>query len=166
ARGQVGRLRRANAPMSALRCGLLRPDAAAAIATLATSAHRLDAPAFIEETVMKFLPVLVLAVTTAASAAAGAATVISTQAAQERRDQNFDQALARYRATHGTPEGQAMAGESRNENARQKTHHAAQSVRGFTHRQAEKVRDFGARENARYGTHVKPTMEHEDGVHK
>ena len=115
---------------------------------------------------MKFLPVLVLAVTAAASAAAGADTVISTQAAQERRDQNVDQALARYRATHGTAEGQAMAGEPRDENARQKTHHAAQSVRGFTHRQAEKVRDFGARENARYGTHVKPTAEHEDGVHK
>ena len=110
--------------------------------------------------------VLVLAVTAAASAASSADTVISTQAAQERRDQNFDQALARYRATHGTAEGQAMAGEPRHENARQKTHHAAQSVRGFTHRQAEKVRDFGTRQNARYGTHVKPTPEHEDGVHK
>ncbi len=115
---------------------------------------------------MKFLPVLVLAVTAAASAAAGADTVISSQAAQERRDQNFDQALARYRATHGTPEGQAMSGQPGDESAREKTHHAAQKVRKFTHRQAEKVREFGARENAKYGTHTKPTPEREDGVHK
>lgn len=115
---------------------------------------------------MKFLPTLVLVVTAAASAAAGAETVISRQAAQERRDRNVDDALARYRATHGTTDGQAMASEPRHEGVRDKTHRAAQSVRGFTHRQAEKARDFGARQNAKYGTDTKPNTDPQDGVHK
>jgi hypothetical protein len=123
---------------------------------------------------MKFLPTLVLVVTAAASAAAVADTVLSPQAAQERRDRNFDDALARYRATHDNVGDQAMAGhptarERTHEAAdtvRGKTHRAAQSVRHFTHRQAEKARDFGDRQNARYGTTTKPTTEPEDGVHK
>jgi hypothetical protein len=117
---------------------------------------------------MKFLPVLVLAVTAVASAAAGAETVITSQAAQERRDRNVDEALARYRATHGTADNQSMAGHStmNGDSAREKGHHAAQSVRKFTHREAEKVRHFGARQNARYGTTAKPRTEPEDGVHK
>ncbi len=122
---------------------------------------------------MKFLPTLVLVVTAAASAAAGAETVISSQAAQERRDRNFDEALTRYRAEHGTT-NQAMTGHEtareRTHDAadtvRDKTHRAAQSVRGFTHRQAEKARDFGDRQNARYGTNTKPNTDPEDGVHR
>lgn len=117
---------------------------------------------------MKFLPVLVLAVTAVASAAAGADTIISSQAAQERRDRNVDEALTHYRATHGTSNSQAMAGGEtmKGDSVRDKSHHAAQSVRKFTHREAEKVRKFGARQNARYGTDAKPRAEPEDGVHK
>lgn len=117
---------------------------------------------------MKFLPVLVLAVTAVASAAAGAETIISSQAAQERRDQNFDQALARYRAAHGTSNTQAIAGgeTTHSDTVRGKSHEAAQSVRKFTHREAEKMRHFGARQNARYGTEAKPRTEPEDGVRK
>jgi hypothetical protein len=122
---------------------------------------------------MKFLPTLVLVVTAAASVAAGAETVISSEAAQERRDRNVDEALTRYRATHDSSD-QAMAGhktarERTHEAAdtvRDKTHRAAQSVRGFTHRQAEKARDFSARQNARYGADTKPNTAPEDGVHK
>ena len=115
---------------------------------------------------MKFLPAFVLVVTAAASVAAGAETVISNQAAQERRDRNVDEALTRYRAVHGTPDGTAMASEPREDSVRDKTHRAAQSVRGFTHRQAEKARDFGARQNAKYGTDTKPNTDPVDGVHK
>jgi hypothetical protein len=124
------------------------------------------------ETVMKFLPTLVLALTAAACAAAGAETVISTQAAQERRDRNVDEALARYRATHGSGDDHTASGrETTRERAheaadtvRGKTHRAAKSVRGFTHRQAEKARDFGDRQNAKFGTDGKPATE--DGVRK
>ncbi len=118
---------------------------------------------------MKFLPTLVLVVAAAASAAAGAETVISSQAAQARRDRNVDEALASYRATHGNAQGQAMSGSDTAPGAdtvRGKTHRAANSVRGFTHRQAEKARDFGARQNARYGTHTTPNTDPTDGVHK
>ena len=113
---------------------------------------------------MKFLPALVLAVTAVASAAAGAETVISSQDAQARRDRNVDEALARYRATHGTPDGQAAA--PRQDGVRAKTHRAADSVRGFTHRQAEKARDFSARQNAKHGSSTQPNTNPEDGVQR
>ena len=159
-----------------MQCGQFLPGRKGAVATLCGQAHRLYEPAFIyslPETVMKLLPTLVLVVIAAASAAAGAETVLSVQAAQERRERNVDDALVRYRATHGTSEeavtGKETARERTHEAAetvRGKTHRAAQTVRGFTHRQAEKARDFGDRQNARYGTNTKPTTEPEDGVHK
>jgi len=107
---------------------------------------------------MKFLPTFVLVVT----------------AAQERRERNVDEALTRYRATHGTPDSQTMSGPETTrervhgaaDTVRDETHRAAKSVRGFTHRQAEKARDFGDRQNARYGTNTKPNTDPQDGVHK
>lgn len=99
---------------------------------------------------MKLLPMLVLAITAAASCAAGAATYGSDQ---ERRDQNREEALSKWRATHGgessTTNG-SPDGASLGERTREATHRSAQGVRNFTHRQADKARNFGDRQNRKY----------------
>jgi hypothetical protein len=112
---------------------------------------------------MKLLPVLVLAITAAASCAAGAATYGSDQ---ERRDQNREEALSKWRATHGD-EGSMAEGslnhESLGERTRETTHRTAQGVRHFTHRQAERARNFGDRQNRKYGKKTGETNTSPDG---
>lgn len=152
------------------------PAASFALATLSGSALRFDAPAFIHSlpgTVMKILPTLVLVLTAAATCAAGAETSFSSQADQERRDRNREEALEHYRAANGTADDRAAPRETLRERThdtaetvRAKTHRTAQSVRHFTHRQAEKARDFSDRQNARYGMDTKPNTAPEDGVHR
>lgn len=100
---------------------------------------------------MKLLPTLVLAITAAASFAAGAATYGSDQ---DRRDQNREEALSKWRASHGGASSMASGSPDRaslGERTREATHRSAQGVRHFTHRQAEKARNFGDRQNRRYG---------------
>ena len=115
---------------------------------------------------MNILPKLALTLVALASGAAGAATVYSSQADQERRDRNREEALAAYHASPGSMDERTTDSDHRT--LREKTHHAAQetrakthktaqTVRGFTHRQAEKVRDFTDRENAKYGASEKNT---------
>lgn len=102
---------------------------------------------------MKLLTTLVLAITVATSCAAGAATYGSDQ---ERRDQNREEALSKWRATHGGESESSMANgpsdrASLGERTRDATHRSAQGVRNFTHRQADKARNFGDRQNRKYG---------------
>ena len=101
---------------------------------------------------MKFLPALVLAVTAAASAAAGAATYGSDQ---ERRDQNREEALSKWRADHRDL-ASSGSGMNRKSTVREKAHRGANSVRGFTHRQAEKARRFSERQDRKYGKQHAP----------
>ncbi len=99
---------------------------------------------------MKLLPTLVLALTAAASCAVSAATYGSDQ---ERRDQNREEALTKWRADHGDLASRSSAAaprESLRERTREKTHKAAQGTRHFTHRQAEKVRNFGDRQDRKF----------------
>ncbi|MEO7056685.1 MAG: hypothetical protein ABI281_08415 [Caldimonas sp.] len=112
---------------------------------------------------MKLLPTLVLALTATASFAAGAATYSSDQ---ERRDQNREEALTKWRSTHGgeatmhngSPYHASMA-----DRARETTHRSAQGVRHFTHRQAEKARNFGDRQNRKYGKRTGETNTSPEG---
>lgn len=112
----------------------------------------------------KILPTFVLALTAATSGVALAETNYSTQANQERRDRNREEALASYRAANGTTDARGNKRDSTArekthaaaETVRDKTHRSAQAVRGFTHRQAEKARKFSDRQNARFGTNTKP----------
>jgi len=103
---------------------------------------------------MKLLSTLVIVAAALASGAAGAAQYGSDQ---ERRDQNREEALARWRADHGTAADSSGRLADERTSLREKTKEGARSVRNFTHRQAEKARDFSARQDRRYGTHHSTT---------
>ncbi len=112
---------------------------------------------------MKLLPTLVLAFTAAASFAAGAANYGSDQ---ERRDQNREEALSKWRATHGGESSMHNGSPRRTslgERTRETTHRSAQGVRHFTHRQAEKARNFGDRQNRKYGKKTRETNTSPEG---
>ncbi len=106
---------------------------------------------------MKLLPTLVLAFAAAACGAAGAASYNSDQ---DRRDQNREEALSKWRAQHGdlAAADNGMRRSSMRAKAhhgasavREETHEGARAVRKFTHRQAEKARNFSERQDRRYG---------------
>ena len=101
---------------------------------------------------MKLLPTLVLALVATASGVAGAATYGSDQ---DRRDQNREEALSKWRASHGNLASSSSYSSTdsgmRRSSVREKTREGAASVRNFTHRQAEKARRFSERQDRRMG---------------
>lgn len=104
---------------------------------------------------MKFLSTLVLVLTAAASGMAGAATYNSDQ---DRRDQNREEALSKWRADHGELAASSSSTDSRTRGSslREKTREGAASVRNFTHRQAETARRFSERQDRRMGKQHAP----------
>lgn len=92
---------------------------------------------------MKILLSLVLAATAAVSGVAHAAQYSSDA---DRRSQNRDEALTKWRAANGQP---ADRQPTQPATLRERGREGAQSAKGFTQRQAEKVRNFGERQDRR-----------------
>ena len=110
---------------------------------------------------MKLLPTLVLALTAAASGMAGAATHRSDQ---DRRDENREQALSKWRADHGElASSSSTSNGMQRSSLREKTREGASSVRNFTHRQAEKARRFSERQDRRLGKEHAPVNTSPEG---
>ena len=100
---------------------------------------------------MKVTAAIALTLGLALSGVAGAATYGSDK---ERRDQNREEALAKWRADHGnlrSDRGATTRTSTAKPTLRERTHNGASAVRGFTHRQAEKARNFSERQDRRYG---------------
>ena len=98
---------------------------------------------------MKFLLPLVIAATTAVSGIAHAATYSSDE---DRRSQNREEALAKWRAANGQPASRtSMRANGDRPTVRERARDTTSSVKGFTHRQAEKVRNFGDRTDRKLG---------------
>ena len=103
---------------------------------------------------MKFLLPLVFAATTAVSGFAHAATYASDA---DRRSQNREEALSKWRASSGQPVARTTTTSTTTRTSadkptmRERTKDGARSVKNFTHRQAESVRNFGERQDRRLG---------------
>lgn len=90
---------------------------------------------------------------TAVSGVAHAATYSSDA---ERRTQNREEALTKWRnANPNAAQRTTMRRDEKRPTLRDRTRNGARSVSGFTHRQAESVRHFGQRQdrrmNSRFG---------------
>jgi hypothetical protein len=111
---------------------------------------------------MKVLSRIILALVTIGSCAvAGAQT--SSQADQERRARNREEAIANHQRMQGNTSSSTAStrsGSTARENVRDATHAGANTVRSktksaakstssFTHRQLSKVRNFGERQQRR-----------------
>lgn len=92
---------------------------------------------------MKFLLTLVLATAAAASGVANAAQYSSDE---DRRSQNREEALSKWRAANGQAVERPVPERS---SVRQRARDSTQSVKNFTKRQAATVRDFGERQDRR-----------------
>jgi len=110
---------------------------------------------------MKAFAKIVLAIAAAGSCAAAAAQTYDSQADQERRARNRDEAVAAWERQHDrdtvTYEHHDAYG---HESVGQKLDHGVASTESFTHRQLNKMRRFSDRQNARYHAPDQPV--HED----
>jgi hypothetical protein len=133
---------------------------------------------------MKIPSKIALALSAFAIVGASAQTVYSGQADQERRDRNREEALAAYRADHGTSTDSTATskgetarerahdvaskarreGHEAAESARRATHKSADAVRRAGHKTAEKARDVTDRANAKFGTPTSQGKANPEGI--
>ena len=115
---------------------------------------------------MKIPSKIALALSAFAVVGASAQTIYSGQADQERRDRNREEALAAYRADHGTTSdretvrerGHDVATKARREGhevaekTRHVTHKSANAARRAGHKTAQKARELTHRADAKLGS--------------
>jgi len=110
---------------------------------------------------MNALTKIALTLATVGSCAAASAQTYDSQADQERRARNRDEAIAAWE--HQRDRHRDVAYDDRAEHhtsAREKTHAEASKTRSFTHRQLNKLRHFSDRQEARF--HAPDHPVHED----
>ena len=97
---------------------------------------------------MKLLLTFVLAATAIASGVANAAQYASDA---DRRAQNREEALTKWRASNGQTANRVAADRPAAQGAslRERTRDGGRSVKNFTERQADTVRKFGERQDKR-----------------
>ena len=131
---------------------------------------------------MKIPSKIALALSAFAVVGASAQTIYSGQADQERRERNREEALAAYRADHGTSSTSASTRETVRERShdvarkarheghevaeatRRVTHKSANAVRRAGHKTAEKARDVSDRANAKFGAPMNKGKANPEGI--
>ena len=104
---------------------------------------------------------IALTLATVGSCVAASAQTYDSQADQERRARNRDEAVAAWERQHnGRSEVAYTDHDTHHASMREKTHEEASKTRSFTHHQLEKMRHFSDEQNAK---HHKPNHPvHED----
>jgi hypothetical protein len=131
---------------------------------------------------MKIPSKIALALSAFAVVGASAQTIYSGQADQERRERNREEALAAYRAEHGTAADARTSRETARErthdvarkarheghevaeSTRRVTHKSANAVRRAGHKTAEKAREVTDRANAKFGAPANKGKANPEGI--
>jgi hypothetical protein len=109
---------------------------------------------------MKTFAKIAFALVAAASCVAAGAQTWDSQADQERRARNRDEAIAAWE--HQQHQRSNVAYDDRetpHKSAREVTHEEASKTRSVTHHQLDKMRHFGAEQNARFHAPDHPVHE-------
>ena len=103
---------------------------------------------------------IALTLATVGSCVAASAQTYDSQADQERRARNRDEAVAAWERQHnGRSEAAYTEHDTHHASVREKTHEEASKTRSFTHRQLNKLRRFSDRQNARFHGPDQPVRE-------
>jgi len=104
---------------------------------------------------------IALTLATVGSCVAASAQSYDSQADQDRRARNRDEAVAAWERQHNGRSDVAYTDrDTHHASVREKTHEEASKTRSFTHRQLNKMRSFSDRQNAKFHSPDRPV--HED----